>query len=50
MARALVITEGTSANHVRHILLKLGAPSWARVAALMAEDKIFRAERAEDES
>ncbi|HEX2170944.1 MAG TPA: LuxR C-terminal-related transcriptional regulator [Dehalococcoidia bacterium] len=37
IARRLVITEGTVANHIRSILHKLGVPSRARVAAIMAQ-------------
>jgi DNA-binding CsgD family transcriptional regulator len=37
IARKLVITEGTAANHLRSILLKLEVPNRARVAAIMAQ-------------
>ncbi|MGH2352397.1 MAG: tetratricopeptide repeat protein, partial [Chloroflexota bacterium] len=37
IARELVITEGTAANHVIHILNKLGFSSRAQVAAWMVE-------------
>jgi non-specific serine/threonine protein kinase len=33
IARALVITEGTAANHVNHILTKLDFSSRAQIAA-----------------
>ncbi len=37
IASALVITEGTAANHVQHILNKLGLRSRAQIAAWAAE-------------
>lgn len=37
IARALVITEGTAANHVQHILNKLGFDARAQIAAWAAE-------------
>ena len=37
IARALVITEGTAANHVNHILNKLDFSSRAQIAAWVAE-------------
>ncbi len=37
IARALVITEGTAANHVQHILNKLGLHSRAQIAAWAVE-------------
>ena len=37
IARRLVITKGTVANHVAAILEKLGAPSRARIAAIIGE-------------
>jgi DNA-binding CsgD family transcriptional regulator len=40
ISRALVITQGTAANHVRNILLKFDAPNRARIAAIMAEHGI----------
>ncbi|HEX4836171.1 MAG TPA: tetratricopeptide repeat protein [bacterium] len=37
IARALVVTEGTAANHVQHILNKLGLNSRAQIAAWAVE-------------
>lgn len=37
IAQTLVITEGTAANHVQHILNKLGFDSRAQIAAWAAE-------------
>jgi predicted ATPase/DNA-binding CsgD family transcriptional regulator len=41
IAEALVITEGTAANHVAHILNKLGYSSRARVAVWAAEQGLL---------
>jgi DNA-binding CsgD family transcriptional regulator len=38
IAAELVVTEGTAANHVRRLRLRLGFGSRARVAAWVAED------------
>jgi two-component system OmpR family sensor kinase len=37
IGRRLSITEGTAANHIRSIILKLDVPNRARVAAIMAQ-------------
>ncbi len=37
IAQTLVITEGTAANHVQHILNKLGFDSRAQIASWAAE-------------
>jgi DNA-binding NarL/FixJ family response regulator len=42
IAEALVLTEGTVANHVRRILMKLGFPSRTRLATWVAEDPARR--------
>jgi predicted ATPase/class 3 adenylate cyclase/DNA-binding CsgD family transcriptional regulator len=47
IAEALVITEGTSANHVNHILDKLGFSSRAQVAAWAAHQGLIAAEAPE---
>jgi DNA-binding CsgD family transcriptional regulator len=44
IANALVLTEGTVANHVRRILQRLGFESRARLAAWVAEDAQRRAD------
>ncbi len=41
IARMLVITEGTAANHVQHILNKLGLQSRAQIAAWAVEQGLF---------
>ncbi|HEY3110488.1 MAG TPA: LuxR C-terminal-related transcriptional regulator [Chloroflexota bacterium] len=43
IARELVLTEGTAANHVRRILLRLSFDSRAQVAAWVAGDERRRA-------
>jgi DNA-binding NarL/FixJ family response regulator len=43
IAEALVLTEGTAANHVRRILLKLGLESRTRLAVWVARDASRRA-------
>jgi DNA-binding CsgD family transcriptional regulator len=43
IARELVLTEGTAANHVRRILLRLHFDSRAQVAAWVASDERRRA-------
>ena len=40
IAEQLVITEGTAANHVNHILSKLGLNNRAQVAAWVAENRL----------
>jgi len=40
IANQLVITEGTAANHVEHILTKLVFNSRAQIAAWAAENKL----------
>jgi DNA-binding NarL/FixJ family response regulator len=37
IAQALVVTEGTAANHVAHILSKLGVANRTQVAARMLD-------------
>jgi non-specific serine/threonine protein kinase len=38
IAQALVLTEGTAANHVRHILLKLALDSRTQLGVWVAAD------------
>ena len=44
IARQLVITQGTVANHIAAILEKLGAPSRARIAAIITEHRVGQPE------
>jgi DNA-binding NarL/FixJ family response regulator len=42
IAAELVITEGTAANHVKHILARLGVDSRVQVAAWAVEHGLYR--------
>ncbi len=44
IARRLVITQGTVANHIATILEKLGAPSRARIATIITEHRVGQPE------
>ena len=45
IARELVLTEGTVANHIEHILRRLGASNRAQVAAWVVERALLSPER-----
>jgi DNA-binding NarL/FixJ family response regulator len=42
IARTLVIAEGTAANHVHHILAKLGLASRQEIAAWATTNGLYR--------